>query len=417
MSNDAAVRPDPVAAALAQVLTDHGWDVSATPARLRAMLTDVLGAEAPDHRAAVDAIVIGAEESVPRRLAETDDAARTAVGEQLATALTGWGLEAALATWVVGTWTWALQAVALSATDLPMATEPVAVQPDTTLPGAVWLPAAVTSQPPEFPLFPLFDATAAADPVPAGATPERPSRRRRQVLAAVAACGVLALGGTAWAITQSGDDSGRPAAVNAPITTTPGTSDAAPGSNSPVTTTPAAPKSTPKAPTTTKPRARTSTRKSTHPRTTLPANNPPPVNNPPPAKPSTRTTTKTQTKTRTATKIKTTTRKPPPPPPAPTADYTQVTYAPEVYSGQWAAASVSASAHGVWDQLIIDESFGALRNVYASGGKIHWQPTTNGPNTMYIHWYVRNSTTGRSSAIAMLTINLQCNTAYQCYSG
>jgi hypothetical protein len=57
--------------ALAIVVRDRGIGIAEDPARLRGMLNDVLAADARVNRAAVDALVIAAEEGIPRDLAST----------------------------------------------------------------------------------------------------------------------------------------------------------------------------------------------------------------------------------------------------------------------------------------------------------------------------------------------------------
>jgi peptide/nickel transport system substrate-binding protein len=57
-----------VAEALRVVVRDHGWRVADRPERVRALLSDALGASAREHRAEVDALVVAAEEGVPALL-------------------------------------------------------------------------------------------------------------------------------------------------------------------------------------------------------------------------------------------------------------------------------------------------------------------------------------------------------------
>lgn len=65
-------RPNPHEA-LAQVLRDHGRLVGTHPDRVRGLLSDILGVDARDFRAEVDALVVASEEGVPALLLDTLD--------------------------------------------------------------------------------------------------------------------------------------------------------------------------------------------------------------------------------------------------------------------------------------------------------------------------------------------------------
>lgn len=65
-------RPNPHEA-LARVLRDHGRLVGTHPDRVRGLLSDILGVDARDFRAEVDALVVASEEGVPALLLDTLD--------------------------------------------------------------------------------------------------------------------------------------------------------------------------------------------------------------------------------------------------------------------------------------------------------------------------------------------------------
>ncbi|TGN62650.1 hypothetical protein EXE59_00775 [Nocardioides eburneiflavus] len=116
-----------VARALGEVLRDHGWDVAASARRLRGSLNDVLGAEADEHRAAVDAVVLAVEEGVVTDLLDAGRENLDDVLPDLTTRLAEWGLAPAPAAWAVRTWATHLPA----ATIKPPATMPPAPEPAT----------------------------------------------------------------------------------------------------------------------------------------------------------------------------------------------------------------------------------------------------------------------------------------------
>lgn len=193
-----------VARALGEVLRDHGWDVAASARRLRGSLNDVLGAEADEHRAAVDAVVLAVEEGVVTDLLEAGRENVDDVLPDLTTRLAEWGLAPAPAAWAVRTWATHLPA----ATIKPPATVPPAPEP-TALPPAVAPPdAGVTLAPPG----PAKDATVLPPLEPSGpARPTRPARRRPsgRALAVAGAVLVLMVGGVATAVALTGGEEDR----------------------------------------------------------------------------------------------------------------------------------------------------------------------------------------------------------------
>jgi hypothetical protein len=193
-----------VARALGEVLRDHGWDVAASARRLRGSLNDVLGAEADEHRAAVDAVVLAVEEGVVTDLLEAGRENVDDVLPDLTTRLAEWGLAPAPAAWAVRTWATHLPA----ATIKPPATVPPAPEP-TALPPAVTPPdAGVTLAPP----VPAKDATVLPPLEPSGpARPTPPARRRPsgRALAVAGAVLVLMVGGVATAVALTGGEEDR----------------------------------------------------------------------------------------------------------------------------------------------------------------------------------------------------------------
>lgn len=85
-----------VAAALASVVDDLGSDVVESPERLRAALSDALGAHSRDHRSSVDALVVAAEEGIALRLQENSVDVTS-----LSSGLVARGLTPGLSTWAV----------------------------------------------------------------------------------------------------------------------------------------------------------------------------------------------------------------------------------------------------------------------------------------------------------------------------
>jgi hypothetical protein len=145
-----------VASALRSVITDYGWNVVRQPARLRAALNDQLGADAADHRSAIDALVVAAEEGVAAQVRSSGDQPRDA---QVAR-LVEWGLTDSAARWAVDVWS----AVAPASTlPPPRTTTPVGAPPadrphTAPQPDATALPQAPLPQGP-LPQGPLPQAT------------------------------------------------------------------------------------------------------------------------------------------------------------------------------------------------------------------------------------------------------------------
>jgi hypothetical protein len=193
-----------VARALGEVLRDHGWEVAASARRLRGSLNDVLGAEADEHRAAVDAVVLAVEEGVVTDLLEAGRENVDDVLPDLTTRLAEWGLAPAPAAWAVRTWATHLPA----ATIKPPATVPPAPEPTALPPAAAPPDAGVTLAPP----VPAKDATVLPPLEPSGpARPTRPARRRPsgRALAVAGAVLVLMVGGVATAVALTGGEEDR----------------------------------------------------------------------------------------------------------------------------------------------------------------------------------------------------------------
>jgi hypothetical protein len=189
-----------VAAALSVVLRDHGWAVSSNARRLRASLSDLLGAEADEHRAAVDAIVLAVEEGI---VADLHVAGREGLEDALpalSSRLADWGLAAGPAAWAVRTWAQHLPV----STVQPPATRPGASEP-TTLPPIETAPGAgATSAPPVASSPTMLPSAVATGPArQAGKPRRRPSARALAVAGAVV---VLMAGGVAAAVALGGDD-------------------------------------------------------------------------------------------------------------------------------------------------------------------------------------------------------------------
>ena len=232
-----------VVAALEAVLRDRGWPVATDPARLRATLSDLLGAEADEQRGALDAIVVSVAEGVS---ADLRDAGREGAGRvraELVARLEDWGMAPERAAWVVDAWTSLLP----ETTATPPATEPppapvrpsVAPHPPTPLP-----PVAddVTSMPPvereltslpplaaELTSLPPVTPTAADSraALPAG-EPDEPDdptgstggRRARWTWLATGTAAVV-VAGTWGALAATGDDTKVPSSERSTSSSSP----------------------------------------------------------------------------------------------------------------------------------------------------------------------------------------------------
>ncbi len=216
-----------VLAALEAVVRDHGWDVAAHPQRLRAVLSDVLGSHADEHRGALDAIVVSADEGVPFDIRDAGRSGIAAVSPALVDRLTDWGLSRERAGFVVDAWAALLPETTVQPAP-PVATEPP--PPAVTAPP----PPAVTEPPPDEPVAkkpepsaPVpVDPTAlpprepAAEPVtalppqkaaptPATELPAPVRKSSRAALLAGATVVALVVGGVAAAMTLTGDDNDK----------------------------------------------------------------------------------------------------------------------------------------------------------------------------------------------------------------
>jgi glycerophosphoryl diester phosphodiesterase len=146
-----------VSAALRDVVDDLGRRTAFAPPRLRAALNDDLGSRAHEFRAAIDALVLAAEASVPQSL--LDGVPSADLPEQLASV----GLLPEAAQWAVENWATALR--------IPQVTEaPPAAPPPTALPPTALPPTAAppVARPPA--KEPPVSLPATALPVAAAAT-------------------------------------------------------------------------------------------------------------------------------------------------------------------------------------------------------------------------------------------------------
>ena len=437
MSSDDTATPlpgsDVVRAALQQALEDYGRRLAEDPARLRAVLNDALGSGSADCRAAVDAVVLAAEQGVVADLVLRRGQAPDAAADAAATAELGrWGLAAGTAGWVVTTW----ETVLRGAGSLPAAGIPIAVsapQPDEVPPTAP-PPLAETAAPPALaetapppalaetappPLVPTaLPPTSSGDPDQPPPVEEEPTQRRlagvhRAVLVPVAVVvSLLALAGTGFAtgVLGGGSSKAQPPVPNA--TSSPSSS--ADSSPSPS----ASPKPPPSpvvrvTPTPSKPVA-----SSAPPAVALPV---PSVthapNRAPQVAPVPNTTSTAPTRRRTTSPSPSPTRaqQPPPPPAAPVAESDTTSYTPLACGSDWCVASLAPAASGTWDKLtVLGVSPSSYATAYANGRKISWQPQRNGYATYDIQWYVTNTSTGKRSATATLSVTMQCNRDYQC---
>lgn len=219
------------AAALTTVLRDHGWGVAANAKRLRGGLSDVLGAEADEHRGVIDALVLAVEEGAVDELRRAGRDGVAALGPGLVTRLCEWGLTGERATWALLTWADHLPEATLPPPVLtaePPGTRPEAIAP-TTLPPVVTAPAPVAP--------PAASPTAAPRAAPVTIAPLSPPRRdgvrgggggrrsrRTAALVAVAAAVVLSAGGLAVAMNWPGDDPGSGPSAAGTGSTDPSTS-------------------------------------------------------------------------------------------------------------------------------------------------------------------------------------------------
>jgi len=153
-----------VVAALAAVVRDHGWSAAGRPARLKAMLSDALGAQATEHRAAMEALVVSAEEGVVDAVATAGSALDEDAVAGLRQRLEDWGLAPERAEWALRTW-------------LSLAPEPTAKVPATSP-----APAASTTLPPDLasgetarPPAPIHETVLPAEPAPAPPVPPAPA--------------------------------------------------------------------------------------------------------------------------------------------------------------------------------------------------------------------------------------------------
>ena len=437
-STDAA---DIVRAALQHVVSDYGRRVTENPPRLRAMLNDVLGAAAGDSRAAVDALVVAAQEGVAAGL--LGPVAEPSRDAALLERLTDWGLEPAMATWAISTWATVLGAVAsLPPASLPPTAAPVAavlpaVPGPTALPPTALPPTDLppTDLPPtELPGLPPRPVSGGRPVRPARGTSSSAGSLRRTVRVAAAVDAVLAIGGLAYGLSRGEDTviaNSKPAAEivtssSSTPTAAPSVAPTRPTSPKPVpspsaaaavpATSPAAqppPRSVPIDPA---PRPDPAPKPAPKPAPApvpdapataeqpAPAPKPVPSKSPPPPAPRAEPPAPPA---------------PPPPPPAPaapTASDSGVDYTPEACGEGWCRATIAPRASGTWDKLVVMPAQPAHANAFANGDSISWDPHHNGYETFTIRWYVQNTSTGKSSNVATVSVTMRCNTKYVCFS-
>jgi len=246
MSDQAAV-----ASALAESVADVGRLATTDPSRVRALLSDSLGAQARPRRAEIDALVIAVEEGVPTALLGRQRGTGGEPDAELLARLESRGLDASMSQFALGAWGAALAAETSVPNPL---TDPVTTGP---------LLAAVTAgqliSEPKLETLPesrvssswgppsLATAVTQFTPPPTAPTTDSdgtaPRPTRRGLLIGVAAVAAIALvAGGAHAVTQSGSE---PSAVSALSAASPSPG----GSSSPSSTTSAvASPSTPPAP-------------------------------------------------------------------------------------------------------------------------------------------------------------------------
>lgn len=215
--------------ALGAVLRDHGWDVATDARRLRGSLNDVLGADAGEHRAAVDAVVVAVEEGVVADLLAAGRERSEDALPALAARLGEWGLAPAPAAWAVRAWASHLPAVTAQEPDTESEESGAPSQEPTVLPPVTAARDGAVS------LKPVLAATAAAGVTrapwdamaPGGAAggtahgPATGTRSRRsfvRMLAVSGAVAVLVAGGVVAAVALNRDGQ-EPASGERPTTT------------------------------------------------------------------------------------------------------------------------------------------------------------------------------------------------------
>jgi hypothetical protein len=421
---------DVVRAALQQALEDYGRRLTEDPARLRAVLNDALGSGSADCRAAVDAVVLAAEQGVVADLVSRRGGAPDAAADAGATSELGrWGLSSETAGWVVATWSTVLR----GATSVPADPPADTAAPATTAPPALAEtapppalaetappPDLAKTSPPPFPAtaLPAYVAATSADLPPGEGEPARrrpfgihASRAVLVPIAVVVALLALASAGLAGGLLRQG-----PSAHPQPRTPGGSPSASAPGSPSPSptpsrTASPAARAvHVPNKPAGSSPPPAVTVPPAVQPPAVAPRTQPHTAPDPSPTRRRTTTTT-----SHAPAPAPVTPRQPPPPPAAPVAESDTTSYTPLACGSDWCVASLSPAASGTWDKLtVLGATPSAYATAYANGRKISWQPQQNGYATYDIQWYVTNTSTGKRSATATLSVTMQCNSDYEC---
>lgn len=209
----APVATAPVAAALIEAVADFGRQATTDPGRVRALLSDALGADGWAHRAEIDALVVAVEESVPSDLLGRLRGTSTVSDGELLSRLSGRGLDDRMGQFALGTWGASLGAA--TSVPNPLASDPLPAFPAT---GAV---AGVLSTSEEAELVPAIAGyvdpdldwvgtqpdvavvPAVVPPADADPGPTVEPRGRRQLVIAAVIGAVLIAGGAAWGLTRT----------------------------------------------------------------------------------------------------------------------------------------------------------------------------------------------------------------------
>ncbi len=173
-----------LAKALAQAVREVGRTLAKEPRRVQGMVSDVLGADSRTRRAEIDAVVLAAEEGVPEDLL----ADRITVDVALAR-LRARGLDAAVATFAVEVWRYALGMLEADAqppsltNSLEHSTPPVATDPaPVTTDGTFESPPTINAiAPPPGTSYPQQPGFVAPPPPPPPPQPfqQQPQQRQR----------------------------------------------------------------------------------------------------------------------------------------------------------------------------------------------------------------------------------------------
>lgn len=231
MSDHAAV-----AAALAESVADVGRLATTDPFRVRALLSDTLGAGARANRAEIDAVVMGVEEGVPAALIGRRRGPGGATDVELLSRLEARGLDPAMSQFALGAWGAAMAAETSVPNPL---TEPV---PTDSNPDGIRAGQLVGRSQSE-PRSETVPQTRSQSPVIAGSTPPAidtpvthgkfptpgdpspfqetasPSGRRGVLIGGAAVVALALVAGSAYAVTQRGSQAPDITALTSPSVT------------------------------------------------------------------------------------------------------------------------------------------------------------------------------------------------------